>query len=34
MVTRFWTYDFNKYFHPSNIKIDISYHPFIKYDIF
>ena len=34
MVTRFWTRDWQKYLHPFKIKIDFSYHPFIKYDIF
>ena len=34
MVTRFWTHAWHKYFHPSNIKIELSYHPFIKGDIF
>ena len=34
MVARIWNDDWHKYFHPSNIKIDLSYHPFIKDDIF
>ena len=34
MVTRFWTYTWHKYFHPYNIKIDLSDHTFIKDDIF
>ena len=34
MVSRFWSYAWNKYFHPYNIKIDLSDYPFIKDDIF
>ena len=34
MVTRLWTYAWHKYFYPSNIKIDLSYHLFIKDEIF
>ena len=34
MVAWILNYDNHNYFHPSNIKIDLSYHPFIKYDIF
>ena len=30
----FWTHDWHKYFHPSNIKIYLSDHTFIKDDIF
>ena len=34
MVTRFLNQFQHKYFHPFNIKIDLSDHPFIKDDIF
>ena len=34
MVSEIWTYDWHKYFHPYNIKINVSYQPFAKYDIF
>ena len=34
MATRFWTYDYHKFYHLFNIKIDLSYHLFIKDDIF
>ena len=34
MVPRLWTYACHKYCHPSNIKIVLSDHPFIKYYIF
>ena len=34
MVTRFWNYVLHTYFHPYNIKIDLSDHPFIKDAIF
>ena len=34
MVTRFLTYAWHKWYHPSNNKIDLSDHPFIKDDIF
>ena len=34
MVTRLWTDSWHKYFHPSNIDIDLSDHLFIKDDVF
>ena len=34
MVTCFWNYYWHKFFHPSRIKIDLSYHPFTTDDIF
>ena len=33
MVTRFLTNNWNKNFYPYKMQIDLSDHPFIKYDI-